>query len=97
MSSVECYPQENVLCHNDLNSQNIFFSKDIKFIDWEYAGVNDRYFDLACVCVEFGLNGEMVEVFLEAYFMDEDFSLEKLEAYKMIYMALCEEWFQNML
>jgi thiamine kinase-like enzyme len=96
-SKVACYPKENVLCHNDLNSQNIFFSKDIKFIDWEYAGVNDRYFDLACVCVEFGLNGEMVEVFLEAYFMDEDFSLEKLEAYKMIYMALCEEWFQNML
>jgi aminoglycoside phosphotransferase (APT) family kinase protein len=94
-STVECYPQENVLCHNDLNSQNIFFSDELKFIDWEYAGVNDRYFDLASVCVEFGLNGEMVEVFLEAYFMDEDFSLEKLEAYKVIYRALCEEWFQN--
>jgi thiamine kinase-like enzyme len=96
-STVECYPQEYVLCHNDLNSQNIFFSTDIKFIDWEYAGVNDRYFDLACVCVEFGLDGEMVEVFLEAYFKGENFSFEKLEAYKMIYMALCEEWFQNML
>ncbi len=94
-SKVACYPKEYVLCHNDLNPQNIFFSKDIKFIDWEYAGINDRYFDLACVCVEFGLDGERVEVFLGAYFDGEDFSLEKLEAYKIIYKTLCAEWFQN--
>jgi len=94
-SIVECYPKEYVLCHNDLNPQNIFFSNVLKFIDWEYAGVNDRYFDLACVCVEFGLDGEMGEVFLEAYFEGEDFSLEKLEAYKIIYQTLCEEWFKD--
>jgi thiamine kinase-like enzyme len=92
---VDNYPKEYVLCHNDLNPQNIFFSNDIKFIDWEYAGVNDRYFDLACVCVEFGLDGEMVEVFLRNYFEGEDFSLKKLETYKIIYKTLCEEWFQN--
>jgi thiamine kinase-like enzyme len=105
-STVECYPEENVLCHNDLNPQNIFFpvgwvfqptKNSIKLIDWEYAGVNDKYFDLACVCVEFGLDEQMQEVFLRAYFEDGNFSLEKLEAYKMIYKALCEEWFQNML
>ena len=95
ISLVEKYPKEYVLCHNDLNPQNIFFSNELKFIDWEYAGVNDRYFDLACVCVEFGLAGEMGEVFLRAYFEGEDFSLEKLEAYKIIYKNLCEEWFQN--
>jgi len=94
-SNIECYPKEYVICHNDLNPQNIFFSDDVKFIDWEYAGVNDRYFDLACVCVEFGLEGEMVEVFLRAYFEGEDFCLEKLEAYKIIYQTLCEAWFQN--
>jgi len=113
-SIVECYPKEYVLCHNDLNPQNIFFpvgwvfqptdnntkkvgwkTHPTKFIDFEYAGVNDRYFDLACVCVEFGLDGERVGVFLEAYFEGEDFSFEKLEAYKMIYKTLCEEWFQN--
>ena len=93
-SVIEEYPKEYVLCHNDLNPQNIFFSDDVKFIDWEYAGVNDRYFDLACVCVEFGLAGERVRVFLEAYFEDENYSLEKLEAYKIIYQTLCEEWFQ---
>jgi len=94
-SIVECYPKEYVLCHNDLNPQNIFFPNELKFIDWEYAGVNDRYFDLACVCVEFGLEDEMVEVFLGAYFEGEDFCLEKLEIYKIIYQALCEEWFKD--
>jgi len=94
-SNIDEYPKEYVLCHNDLNPQNIFFSEDIKFIDWEYAGVNDRYFDLACVCVEFGLEGEMVEVFLGAYFEGEDFCLEKLKAYEIIYKVICEEWFHN--
>jgi thiamine kinase-like enzyme len=94
-STVECYPKEYVLCHNDLNPQNIFFSNDVKFIDWEYAGVNDRYFDLACVCVEFGMDGEIVEVFLRNYLEGEDFSFEKLEAYKTIYIALCKQWFEE--
>ena len=93
-SSIECYPKEYVLCHNDLNPQNIFFSDTVKFIDWEYAGVNDRYFDVACVCVEFRLDKKMQKVFLEAYF-DAEYSVEKLEAYKIIYKTLCEEWFQN--
>jgi Ser/Thr protein kinase RdoA (MazF antagonist) len=42
-STVECYPKENVLCHNDLNPRNIFFPvgwvfqptrNAIKLIDW---------------------------------------------------------------
>jgi len=94
-SSIDIYPKEYVLCHNDLNPQNLFFTEDVKFIDFEYAGVNDRYFDLACVCVEFGLEGERVDVFLNAYFEGEDFCLEKLEAYKIIYQTLCEAWFQD--
>jgi len=93
-SSMDNYPKEYVLCHNDLNPQNIFFSEDVKFIDWEYAGVNDRYFDVACVCVEFDLSYEMQKVFLGAYF-ESHYNLEKLEAYKVVYRTLCEKWFQN--
>ena len=94
---IETYPKEYVLCHNDLNPKNIFFSKDIKLIDWEYTGVNDKYFDLACVCVEFKLNDGMQKVFLNTYFEDEHFMLEKLKAYKIIYEALCREWFDSSL
>ncbi|MEN8304555.1 MAG: choline/ethanolamine kinase family protein, partial [Campylobacterota bacterium] len=54
---LENYPKEMLLCHNDLNPKNIIFSnKNVKFIDWEFAGINDLYFDLACVSVEFDLN-----------------------------------------
>ena len=89
------YPKEYVLCHNDLNSQNILWNDTLKFIDWEYAGVNDRYFDLACVCVEFGLDRVLTKYFLDSYFIRQVYVLEKLEAYKCIYRALCADWFDK--
>lgn len=93
--TVKKYPSDYVLCHNDPNPRNILFANDIKLIDWEYAGVNDRYFDLAAVCVEFGLEGKMRDFFLNSYFSGNRFILKKLEAYKVIYRFLCEEWFLN--
>ena len=89
------YPKEYVLCHNDLNPQNIFFSNEVRFIDWEYAGVNDRYFDMACVCVEFKLKKKEVDTFLKSYCADKMIVREKLEAYKTIYIALCKQWFKE--
>ncbi len=93
--TIDKYPKDYLLCHNDLNPQNIFFSNDVKFIDWEYASMNDRYFDLASVCVEFGLDDEMREVFLNAYFRGKNISKEKLEAYMVVYRVLCEKWFKE--
>ena len=90
--TIDQYPKEYALCHNDLNPQNIFFSKDIKLIDFEYAGVNDKYFDLACVCVEFKLDTFKQTQLLDGYFLST-YSIEKLEAYKIIYSTLCKEWF----
>ncbi len=93
--TIGSYSKEHVLCHNDLNPQNMLWTKDVKLIDWEYAGVNDRYFDLACVCVEFGFSDEIQDLFLQFYFSGKNFSLEKLEAYKVVYSVLCEEWFNS--
>ena len=51
---IEKRPSEMVLCHNDLNPLNCIFAKDeLTLIDWEFAGMNDQYFDLASVSVEF--------------------------------------------
>ncbi len=88
-------PKEYVLCHNDLNPKNILFGESIKLIDFEYAGVNDRYFDLACVCVEFDLSSENEAYFLTNYFNTQRYSQEKLEAYKVIYKALFAQWFEE--
>jgi thiamine kinase-like enzyme len=94
--TLETLPKNAVLCHNDLNPKNcIFLNQTLKFIDWEFAAFNDCYFDLASVCVEFDLSFENEAYFLTNYFNTQRYSQEKLEAYKVIYKALCVQWFEN--
>jgi len=94
--TLETLPKNAVLCHNDLNPKNcIFLNQALKFIDWEFAAFNDCYFDLASVCVEFELSSEDETYFLINYFKHERYSQEKLEAYKVIYAALCAQWFEE--
>jgi thiamine kinase-like enzyme len=60
---------EPVPCHNDLLAANfICVGRRIYIVDWEYAGMGDRYFDLANYAVnnELGEGGE--ESLLGAYF-----------------------------
>jgi len=91
------FTSEYVLCHNDLNPRNILFTETIQLIDWEDAAINDRYFDLASVCVEFNLDKENEAYFLRRYFTEEnEINDEKLKAYKVIYKALCTQWFDNL-
>ncbi len=90
------YPKELVLCHNDLNAKNFIFSnKSLKLIDWEFASINDLYFDLASISVEFNL-GVIDEAYMLAnYFLMNGWNKEKIEAYKVLYRALCLEWFEE--
>lgn len=56
-------------CHNDLLAANFLLSVDgLRLVDWEYAGMNDRYFDLGNFAVnnELDLDGDVALV--EAYF-----------------------------
>ncbi len=93
---IDDHQVENVLCHNDLNPKNILFSESVKLIDWEYAAVNDKYFDLAAVSVEFKLSIQEEQYFLQSYFKsNEMISIEKLNAYKIIYSELCKQWFEE--
>ena len=96
-ATLESFPSEYVLCHNDLNPRNILFTEKIQLIDWEDAAINDRYFDLASVCVEFNLDKENEAYFLRRYFTEEiEINDAKLKAYKIIYKALCMQWFENL-
>jgi thiamine kinase-like enzyme len=59
------------LCHNDLLLNNfIDDGKAIYLIDWEYAGLGDRFFDLGNLAVNFQLTSER-ETALLAYYFDE--------------------------
>ena len=57
------------LCHNDLLPANfIDDGKEIRFIDWEYAGVGDRFFDLGNLAVNAQWTHEEEAAFLDDYF-----------------------------
>jgi thiamine kinase-like enzyme len=58
-----------VPCHNDLLAANFLDEGDrIRIVDWEYAGMGDRYFDLGNFSVNNELDDAAQDVLLEAYF-----------------------------
>jgi thiamine kinase-like enzyme len=60
---------EPVPAHNDLLTANFLRDGDkIQLIDWEYAGMGDRWFDLGNFAVNNQLDDEQEAQLLEAYF-----------------------------
>ncbi len=61
---------ELVICHNDLVPGNILIiDKKVELIDYEYASLNDPFFDLASFISENNINNPLViRFFLEQYF-----------------------------
>lgn len=58
-----------VACHNDLLAANLLHDGErLWIVDWEYAGMNDRYFDLANLAVNNGFGPLDEEALLTAYF-----------------------------
>lgn len=92
--TLEKYKPEYVLGHNDLHPKNILFGKKIQLIDWEYAGVTDRYLDLVSIILEYKLNKKDEKTFLRSYFGHRvTINYKKLEAYKIIHKTLWKLWF----
>ena len=61
-------PHEPVLCHNDLLAANFLRSPEgLRVVDWEYAGMGDRYFDLGNFAVNNELGDAEEEALLAAY------------------------------
>jgi len=62
-------PDPRVPCHNDLLSTNIILTADgVRILDWEYAGNNNCYFDLANLAVNNGFGPDLEERLIRAYF-----------------------------
>jgi thiamine kinase-like enzyme len=58
-----------VSCHNDLLTANFVRNgARVCIVDWEYAGMNDRYFDLGNLSVNNGFDAEHDRALLELYF-----------------------------
>ncbi|MCS4536662.1 phosphotransferase [Mycoplasma sp. CSL7475-4] len=63
------YLPNDVVSHNDLNRANILLDKtnNIKIIDFEYASLNSKYFDIAYHCSDLDYNTEDEKKFIEIY------------------------------
>ncbi|HYI75385.1 MAG TPA: choline kinase family protein [Gaiellaceae bacterium] len=58
-------------CHNDLLNANFLDDGErLRIVDWEYAGMGDRFFDLANFSINHELDADQSEGLLAAYFGD---------------------------
>jgi thiamine kinase-like enzyme len=60
-----------VPCHNDLLAANFIRGERLWIVDWDYAGMGDRYFDLGNFAVNNELDDDAARDFLRAYFGEE--------------------------
>ncbi|MDB4917166.1 MAG: hypothetical protein JWM95_4810 [Gemmatimonadetes bacterium] len=57
-----------VLSHNDVNPSNIVYDGEkLLLVDWDTAGVNDPYYDLAAISVFLRMDGATCQRLLSAY------------------------------
>lgn len=57
-----------VLCHNDLQPQNLILDGDRQWlVDWEYAGMGSRHFDLGNLACNADLSEAELDVMLRSY------------------------------
>jgi thiamine kinase-like enzyme len=55
-------------CHNDCLNENFLDDGQIRLLDWEYAGMGDRFFDLANFSVNHSFGDEQDQLLLKTYF-----------------------------
>ncbi len=70
VKAVRGHPEHQpVPCHNDLLTANfLHHGERVVIVDWEYAGMGDRFFDLGNLAVNNELDDADEERLLEAYF-----------------------------
>ena len=62
-------PEPSVPCHNDLNTANwIADGERLWLLDWEYAGMNERFFDLGALAANNDFDADAEEALLVSYF-----------------------------
>ncbi|MFZ0171416.1 MAG: phosphotransferase [Acidimicrobiales bacterium] len=60
--------QPEALCHNDLLNSNLLHDGGVRIVDWEYAGMGDRFFDLGNLAVNHRFGEAQEEALLRHYF-----------------------------
>jgi len=73
-------PHPEVFCHNDLLNANFIADENgrIWIVDWEYAGMGDRFFDLANFSVNHDFTEEDDAALLASYGVEDERSLVQM-------------------
>ncbi len=73
------YSDEFVLCHNDLHISHVC-NQNGPILDWEYAGLGCRYFDIASCCIINQLNDSQTKVLCQHYASLVNFESDYVES-----------------
>ena len=84
----------DALCHNDLVAQNILeVDGGVRFVDWEYAGRGDPFFDLATLAEDNAFSLIDRRRLLLSYGEIGDAALERLYRMRVMYRLLSVLWY----
>jgi thiamine kinase-like enzyme len=99
LKNIKQFPLNLGLSHNDINNFNVIKTKEGKLyiLDFEYASINDIYFDLASVYNTFGKN--QFNIFITEYtkITSINFSIDKLLLYVKLIYVISILWAYKML
>ena len=86
---------DSVVSHNDLNNSNILFNNyEVRFIDYDYLSINDRFCDLARICSSYKFSKKDIEVFLESYgLVSNKNNLDILQRWQLMNLYTDVIWF----
>ena len=94
---INSLPKQLALCHNDLVIENILFDEQqVWLIDFEFAAINDVYFDLAAVSTSLELDFAAKQSLLKDYFEVRElkqWQLKKLTLFELVYNHICYFWY----
>lgn len=94
-SAVRASALELVPCHNDPAPENLVYTGSRAYIlDWEFAGNNDPFWDIADLSVEAGFTEAQDRQFLEAYLgrLPTDGEYGRVMCYKALAFLLWTLW-----
>ena len=70
LACIDTMNREYCLCHIDTNCDNFLITdtKEVRLIDFEYAGMQDPNLDIAMICLYSQLDRKMINVIIDTYY-----------------------------
>lgn len=72
LACIDTMSREYCLCHIDANCDNFLITdtKEVRLIDFEYAGMQDPNLDIAMICLYSQLDRDTIDVIIDTYYCE---------------------------